>query len=124
MIPAAALLAAVTVAQPADGARLPYLDRCYMIGAVPRGVTNLVVQGKEVEIYRTGAWVTMLDLEEGTNRVEIAADGETTNIVVHVAAKPKPAGKAAAAAPEKKYEKLEYAADAPAPRRSSATSRR
>ncbi len=102
----AALLATVTITFPAPGARLPCLTTCYMSGAVERGVTNLVVQGREVEIYRTGAWVTMLDLVEGTNTVEVVAGGETTNHVFHVAAKA-----TGPAAPEKRYEKLPYAAD-------------
>lgn len=111
-------LLAVTVAFPAEGAKLPYLKECYMIGAVPRGVTNLVVQGRPVDIYRTGAWVTMVDLVEGTNTVEIAANGEKTNRCFTVAMNPRPVKSAefaqTAPAKEKPYEKLPYAADVPA----------
>ena len=111
-------LLAVTVAFPAEGAKLPYLKECYMIGAVPRGVTNLVVQGRPVDIYRTGAWVTMVDLVEGTNSVEIVADGSRTNRCFSVAMNPRPvkSPESAPSAPakEKPYEKLPYAADVPA----------
>ena len=108
----AALIAAVTITFPQPGAKLPHLEKCYMSGAVGRGVTNLVVQGKAVDIYRTGAWVTMLDLVDGTNTVEVVAGGETTNHVFNVAAKPAAPG---ATAPEKPYEKLPYAAESPLP---------
>lgn len=111
----AAAMLAVTVAFPANGAKLPYVERCYMIGAVGRGVTNLTVQGRSVDIYRTGAWATMVDLEEGTNTVDIVAGETATNLTVFVASKPQ-FDPLAPRPPERKYEKLEYAADGPAPR--------
>ena len=114
----AAAMLAVTVAFPANGAKLPYVDKCYMIGAVGRGVTNLTVQGRSVDIYRTGAWATMVDLSEGTNTVDIVAGETATNLTVFVASRPVP-NPFAPRPPEKKYEKLEYAADAPAPRRAA-----
>lgn len=110
----AILMAAVTIAVPKPGARLPPVDRCYSIGAVSRGVTNLVVQGRDVAIYRTGAWATMLDVVPGTNTVEVIAGGEVTNLVFFVAPKPppKPAVPAATNAPPAKvYAKLDYAKD-------------
>ena len=111
-------LLAVSVAFPAEGSKLPYLKECYMIGAVPRGVTNLVVQGRPVDIYHTGAWVTMVDLVEGTNSVEIVANGEKTNRCFSVAMNPRPVKSTefahTAPAKEKPYEKLQYAADVPA----------
>ena len=61
-----------------------------MNGAVPRGVTNLTVQGKSVEIYKTGSWVTMLDLHEGRNEIEIVAGDVTTNAIVTVEKKRPP----------------------------------
>ena len=114
-----AALLAVTIAFPASRARLPNLTTCYMSGAVERGVTNLTVQGRPVDIYRTGAWVTMLDLVEGTNTVEVVAGGVASNHVFYVAAKPPPPSPDAPAAtnrpPAKTYEKLPYAADDPVP---------
>lgn len=114
-----AALLAVTIAFPAPRAKLPYLQTCYMSGAVERGVTNLTVQGKVVDIYRTGAWVTMLDLAEGTNTIAVTAGGVTSNHVFYVAAKPVPPDPHSPAAtnrpPEKKYEKLAYALDTPVP---------
>ena len=111
----ASALLAVTVAFPRPGQTLPPVAASYMSGAVPRGVTNLVVQGKTVEIYRTGGWVTMVDLAEGENEVEIVADGVATNVVVMVERKPKPKldaeGNPLPPPPPKVYEKLAYAAD-------------
>lgn len=94
-----------------------------MIGAVERGTTSLTIQGQEVEIYRTGAWATMVDVVEGTNVVECtytritpSGDGTvtyTTNHVFNVAKKPAPLALDAPPLPEKKWEKLEYASDTP-----------
>ena len=114
----AALLAAVTITFPPAGTKMPGLDRCYMSGAVMRGVTNLVVQGRPVEIYKTGGWVTMLDLVEGTNTIEIVAGAETTNHVFTVDRKPLPvkgSGESFAQVAEKKYAKIPYAKDVARP---------
>ncbi len=113
MSPFAALLA-VSVVFPSSDARLPHLDSCYMIGSVPRGVTNLVVQGRPVDVYRTGAWVAMLDLSEGTNAVEILENDRPTvhRFVVAPRSSSRPAPRRA---PAKPYEKLACAADEPVP---------
>lgn len=117
---ASAILAA-TIAFPAANQKLPNVERTYMIGAVERGTTNIVVQGRSVDVFRTGAWATMVDVVEGTNTIEICANGITTNRMFVVGAKarvapqPKPADGASApsqaAAQEKVWKKLEYASD-------------
>ena len=106
----AGALLAVTIAFPKPGIQLPYVEKCYMSGAVGRGVTNIVVQGRNVSVYKTGGWVTMVDLNEGDNEIAIVAGSESTNYIVKVARKPKPS-----AAPQKKkeYKKLPYADDFP-----------
>jgi N-acetylmuramoyl-L-alanine amidase len=81
-----------------------------MSGAVGRGVTNIVVQGRNVSVYKTGGWVTMVDLDEGNNEIAIVAGSESTNYIVKVARKPK---KSAAPQKKKEYKKLPYAADFP-----------
>lgn len=106
----AGALLAVTIAFPKPGIQLPYVERCYMSGAVARGVTNIVVQGKNVPVYRTGGWVTMVDLNEGDNEIAVAAGGETTNYTVRVARKPEPSK---IPAKKKEYKKLPYADDFP-----------
>ena len=118
---------AFSIAFPGAGRQLPYVERAYMIGAVERGASELTVRGRPVEIYRTGAWATVVDAVEGTNTVEcvysLAQPGGgtvrvATNHVFRVANRLQPppkdaAGGAAAPAPEKKWEKLEYCSDEP-----------
>ena len=105
---ASVLLAAVTIAFPREGQRFGPLDRCYMIGATDCGETNLVVAGRNVPVYRTGAWGVLLDVSPGTNAV--SAGGVTRTFFV---APRKKASAGAAKAPEKKYGKLKYAGDKP-----------
>ncbi len=106
------LLAAVPfVSFPSQGARLPAIDHVYMIGAVAKGDTNVVVNGSNVAVYRTGAWATLVDAAEGSNGVSVVSQsGEATNVWFHIAKKPV-AGSGAKPAPEKKWAKLEYAKD-------------
>lgn len=104
-----AFLLAVTIAHPRAGASLPCVDRCYMIGAVEPGITNIVVQGRDVAVYRTGAWATMVDVTSGTNVVDVAG----SNHWFTVAAPPKPAKPGAKPVKPRVYEKLPYAADEP-----------
>lgn len=113
---ALALAVAVSIAFPREGQSLPYVTRCYVIGSVSDGATNVVVQGANVAVHPQGGWVTMVDLAEGVNVVTAG----TATVSFKVAHKPKPASGEAATnsavrPPEKKYEKLPYSADAPKP---------
>ena len=114
-----ALLAAVTIAAPKPNQRLPYLERCYVIGAVDAGVTNVVVQGVNVPVYRTGAWATLVDVKEGENTITVVCDesGERSECsrTFRVASKPKPRLPAQEPPPAPVYKKLEYAGDWPKP---------
>ena len=107
------LFATVTVAFPKPGDRLPQVDRTWMSGAVSREVKSLKVQGKDVEIYRTGAWLAMVSVSGGENSIEIIADGATTNVSIKVQhGKIAAAGDAPQAAGKQPvYKKLPYAAD-------------
>ena len=118
---ALSLAAAVAIAFPSANQRLPFVERAYMIGSVPRGTASVVVQGREVEVYRTGAWATLVDVAEGTNTITVAAGDFSTNHVFVVGARPKPRPPSAAPAPEKKWEKLEYCGDVPKPHPSGKT---
>jgi N-acetylmuramoyl-L-alanine amidase len=105
------LAAAPSVAFPSQGARLPAIDRVYMIGAVAKGDTNVVVNGESVPVYRTGAWATVVTATEGSNAVSVVSQsGEATNVWFRIAKKPV-ADPNAKPAPEKEWKKLEYAAD-------------
>jgi len=111
-----AIIAAISIAFPRPGQTLPPTDTTYMSGAVPRGTTNLVVQGKAVDVYKTGGWVTMVDVAEGVNEIEVSANGETTNVTVRVEKRPQPKLDAAGnpiLEPARVYTKLDYAKDEP-----------
>jgi N-acetylmuramoyl-L-alanine amidase len=108
------LLAAVPfVSFPAQGARLPAIDHVYLAGAVAKGDTNVVVNGANVPVYRTGAWVTLIETAEGSNDVSIVSQsGEATNVWFRVAKKPV-ADPNVKPAPEKVWKKLDYAKNEP-----------
>lgn len=112
----AMIAAAVTVAFPRPGQTLPPVEKTYISGAVPRATQSLTVQGRETAVYKTGGWVTMVDVEPGkTNTIEITADGFSTNVEIKVEARPKPPAPGTPPKPPKKYGKLEYAKDAARP---------
>lgn len=108
----AALFAVVSIVFPPEGAKLPYLERCYVMGAADCGEIGLVVSGLPsrvscpVPVSRTGAWATVIDVKPGTNVVEVG--GERRTFVVG------PLG--SKGSDEKRvYKKLEYAADTAKP---------
>ncbi|MBR2838417.1 MAG: N-acetylmuramoyl-L-alanine amidase [Kiritimatiellae bacterium] len=105
----AAATGQTSIAFPRDGQKMPSISRCYVSGAVEPGVTNVVVQGRNVPVHPSGGWVTMVDLVAGTNTI-VAGDAQVT---VTVAAPPPPRPAGAGPAPEKKYAKLPYAGDKP-----------
>ena len=104
-----ALLAAVSIVFPPEGAKLPYLERCYVMGAADCGETELAVSclpsrvSCPVPVGRTGAWATVVDVKPGTNVVEVG-DVQRSFTVAS-------ADSAARAAPKRIYTKLAYAAD-------------
>ena len=72
-----ALLATVSIVFPPEGARLPGLSRCYVMGAADGGEENVVVRRDASSerwsgrVTRSGAWATVIDVTPGTNVVEI-----------------------------------------------------
>ena len=109
----AALLAAVSIAFPPEGAKLPHLERCYVMGAADAGESGFKVSGlqgskvSEVQVSRTGAWATVVDVKPGTNVVEVG--GARRTFIVE------PSKPSELTKPSKPYPKLEYAADTPKP---------
>ncbi len=105
------LAAAPIVAFPSQGAKLPAIDTVYLIGSVKKGDTNVVVNGENVSVYRTGAWATTVKATEGSNDVSVVSQsGEATNVWFRIAKKPV-ADPNAKPAPAKMWKKLEYAKD-------------
>ena len=104
-----ALFAAVFIAFPPEGAQLPHLERCYVMGAADAGETGFRVSGfqgfkfAEAKVGKTGAWATVLDVKPGTNVVEIG--GVKRSFVI--------GSKESLGSKESKrtYTKLEYAGD-------------
>ena len=110
----AALLAAVSIVFPPEGAKLPAIDRCYVMGAADAGEEVLVVSGltsrvsSPVSVFRTGAWATVVDVKPGTNVVEV---GGTRRTFV-IGSLESLGTKGSKESGEKRvYKKLEYAAD-------------
>ena len=97
----AALLATVSIVFPPEGAKLPNLSRCYVMGSVDAGETL------EVRHHRSGAWATVVDVIPGTNVVEIGGVRRT-----FVVGSLESSG---SQEPRRTYTKLEYAADTPKP---------
>lgn len=111
-----ALLATISIVFPPEGARLPVLSRCYVMGAADGGEENVVVR-RDVSsvrwfgrVTRSGAWATVIDVTPGTNVVEIG--GVRRTFVVGAL---ESSGAKAPLRAQKLYKKLEYAADTPKP---------
>ena len=109
----ATLLAAVSIAFPSEGAKLPYLERCYVMGAADCGETELEVLclpsrvSCPVPVGRTGAWATVAGVKPGTNVVEVGGARRTFTVA--------PVDAAALAEPKRTYAKLPYASDSAKP---------
>jgi len=113
----AVILAAVTVAFPREGQRLPGLTRCYMIGATDGDEKSLVVQGRTVSVHRTGAWATLVDVVPGRNVIAVGDAVRTVYVASQPAAR-QPSGSAARSSvsePQASYPKLPYASDRAVP---------
>ena len=64
----AALLATILVTFPAENQRLPTTGRTYVIGAAEtNGKERLYLNGVEIDVYRTGAFLAMAKTQPGTN---------------------------------------------------------
>ena len=92
----AILLAAVSIVFPPEGAKLPAIDRCYVMGAADAG------EEIGIPVTRTGAWATVVDVKPGTNVVEV---GGTRRTFIVGSLESKGSGE------KRVYKKLEYAAD-------------
>ena len=97
----AALLAAVSIAFPPEGAQLPHLERCYVMGAADGG------EEIGIPVTRTGAWATVVEVKPGTNVVEVG--GVKRMFVVEASGTSKTSGTS------RTYKKLEYAGDVAKP---------
>ena len=109
----AAIIAAVSIVFPPEGAKLPNLSRCYVMGAADEGENSFRVSGfqgfkvAEAQVSRTGAWATVIDVVPGTNVIEVG--GVKRTFVVEPSKPSNPSE------PSKPYSKLQYASDSAKP---------
>lgn len=85
-----ALIASILVTFPAENQKLPMTDRTYVIGAADTNrKERLYLNGVEVDVYRTGAFLAMVRTRTGTNTLEFV---QGTNLMVRsfVVADPPP----------------------------------
>ena len=97
----AALIASILVTFPAENQKLPVTDRTYVIGAAETNrKERLYLNGVEVGVYRTGAFLAMVRTRPGINTIEFE-QGTNTLVRRFLVASPKPV---AANAPTVKVE--------------------
>ena len=108
------VLAAVSIVFPPEGAKLPALARCYVMGATDAGELNVelrIANGElRVPVGRTGAWATVVDVKPGTNVVEVGGV-KRTFVVGSLEPVESKEPKSGSKELKRPYTKLEYAAD-------------
>ena len=83
--------AALSVAFPGEGQVLPAVERTYVIGAA--SVSNaapLVVNGATTDVWRTGAFLAMVQVKPGTNTLNVTCGKASLERRFVVAEPPKP----------------------------------
>ena len=83
--------AALSVAFPGEGQSLPAVERTYVIGAA--SVSNaapLVVNGATMDVWRTGAFLAMVQVKPGTNTLNVTCGKASLERRFVVAEPPKP----------------------------------
>ena len=74
-----AFLAAILVTFPAENQRLPVTDRTYVIGAAETNRRErLYLNGVEIDVYRTGAFLAMAKAQPGTNTLTLSKSVSVT----------------------------------------------
>ena len=108
----ATLLAAVSIAFPPEGARLPHLERCYVMGAADAGEENVAVY-RDVSsvrwvgrVTRSGAWATVINVVPGRTNIVYAGEVRRAFFVT---------GTNGTSGTSRTYKKLEYAGDSAKP---------
>ena len=103
-----ALIASILVTFPAENQKLPATDRAYVIGAADTNrKERLYLNGVEIDVYRTGAFLAMVRTRPGTNTLELVqGTGSVTRNFVVAAPQPKPSAEAQPSKPRNPYEDL------------------
>lgn len=103
-----ALIASILVTFPAENQKLSATDRAYVIGAADTNrKERLYLNGVEIDVYRTGAFLAMVRTRPGTNTLELVqGTGSVTRNFVVAAPQPKPPAEAQPSKPRNPYEDL------------------
>ena len=103
-----ALIASILVTFPAENQKLPATDRAYVIGAADTNrKERLYLNGVEIDVYRTGAFLAMVRTRPGTNTLELVqGTGSVTRNFVVAAPQPRPPAEAQPSNPRNPYEDL------------------
>ena len=94
----AAIVATVSIVFPAEGAKLPAITRCYVMGAADCG------DEIGIPMSKTGAWATVVDVKPGTNVIEVGGVRRTFKVAGTE-------GASRTRETSRTYQKLEFAAD-------------
>ena len=90
----AALLASILVTFPAENQKLPATERVYVIGAAETNKKErLYLNGVEIDVYRTGAFLSMVKVSSGTNVIQFVQGTNTLTRRFAVASPLPPGGK-------------------------------
>ena len=100
---AAALFASLIVTFPAENQKLPATGRTYVIGAADTNRKDrLYLNGVEIDVYRTGAFLAMAKVAPGTNALEFTQG--TNALVRHFTVAPPPGPSAKPPPPSKPHD--------------------
>ncbi len=104
---AAALFASLIVTFPAESQKLPATGRTYVIGAADTNRKDrLYLNGVEIDVYRTGAFLAMAKVETGENTLTLSQGTNTLVRRFTVAPPPDPAAEPAPSKPHDPYADL------------------
>lgn len=94
---------AVSIAFPAEGGKYPEIKEIYCIGAVETNDTDtLTVNGNEVVVHGTGAWLEMVPVTSGTNTIKAVWGTNVCERTFFIEYPPKPPDPEEAAKPKPK----------------------
>jgi N-acetylmuramoyl-L-alanine amidase len=72
MIPLSYTYGGISISYPAQNQKLPFVEKTYFIGATdPSREEFLYVNGVTTSVYKTGAFISMIDVVPGTNTVTV-----------------------------------------------------
>lgn len=80
--------AAVDVVFPARNAKLPYVEKCHVIGSAKISGKPLICNGRKIELQKSGAFLFMQPVKPGKNILEFTVGGKKQVHCFNVASAP------------------------------------